>query len=151
MLAKRHKHSGKGGTSGFTLIEVMVVVVILSILAAIVVPRIMSKPDEARITKAQSDIRSLSAALDLYRLDNFTYPTTDQGIEALVTPPADLPSGARYQKGGYIDRIPKDPWGNDYNYLQPGTHGAYDLYSFGADNAPGGEGINADIGNWTTE
>ncbi len=151
MFAKRHKCSGEKSASGFTLIEVMVVVVILSILAAIVVPKIMGKPDEARITKAQSDIRSLSAALDLYRLDNFTYPTTDQGIEALVTAPGGLASGARYQEGGYIDRVPKDPWGNPYNYLQPGTHGAYDLYSFGADNAPGGQGINADIGNWSTE
>ncbi len=151
MVAKRHKYSRGSRSSGFTLIEVMVVVVILSILAAIVVPKIMGKPDEARITKVQSDIRSLSAALDLYRLDNFTYPTTDQGIEALVTAPGNLSSGARYQKGGYIDRMPKDPWGYDYNYLQPGTHGVYDLYSFGADNAPGGQDANADIGNWDTE
>ncbi len=151
MFAKRRKCSWERGESGFTLIEVMVVVVILSILAAIVVPKIMGKPDEARITKVQSDIRALSAALDLYRLDNFTYPTTDQGIEALVTAPGSLSSGARYQEGGYIDRVPKDPWGNNYNYLQPGTHGAYDLYSFGADNAPGGQGINADIGNWAAE
>jgi len=151
MFAKRHKHGRGKREAGFTLIEVMVVVVILSILAAIVVPKIMGKPDEARITKVQSDIRSLSAALDLYRLDNFTYPTTDQGIEALVTAPGSLPNGARYQEGGYLDRVPKDPWGNPYNYLQPGTHGAYDLYSFGADNAPGGQGVNADIGNWDPE
>jgi len=151
MFAKRHKCGREKRESGFTLIEVMVVVVILSILAAIVVPKIMGKPDEARITKVQSDIRSLSAALDLYRLDNFTYPSSDQGIEALVTAPAGLSNGARYQEGGYIDRMPKDPWGNNYNYLQPGTHGTYDLYSFGADNAPGGEGVNADIGNWVVE
>jgi len=151
MFAKRHNYGREKREAGFTLIEVMVVVVILSILAAIVVPKIMGKPDEARITKVQSDVRSISAALDLYRLDNFTYPTTDQGIEALVTAPGDLPNGARYQEGGYIDRVPKDPWGNHYNYLQPGTHGTYDLYSFGADNAPGGQGVNADIGNWDPE
>ncbi len=151
MVAKRHKYGRESRSSGFTLIEVMVVVVILSILAAIVVPKIMGKPDEARVTKVLSDIRSLSAALDLYRLDNFTYPTTDQGIEALVTAPGSLSSGARYQEGGYIDRMPKDPWGNAYNYLQPGTHGSFDIYSLGADNAPGGQGANADIGNWDAE
>ncbi|HEC15837.1 MAG TPA: type II secretion system protein GspG [Sedimenticola sp.] len=152
MHASRHRYKGgKPAPSGFTLIEVMVVVVILSILAAIVVPKIMSRPDEARITRVQQDIRALSAALDLYRLDNFSYPTTDQGLEALVTRPGNLPNGARWKEGGYIDRVPKDPWGNPYNYLQPGTNGEFDLYSLGADNAPGGEGVNADIGNWTLE
>ncbi|MDH3944902.1 MAG: type II secretion system major pseudopilin GspG [Anaerolineae bacterium] len=137
--------------SGFTLIEVMVVVVILSILAAMVVPRIMSRPDEARVTRAQQDIRGISAALDLYRLDNFSYPSTDQGLEALVTRPSNLSQEARWKEGGYIDRMPKDPWGNPYSYLQPGTHGEFDLYSFGADGAPGGDGVKTDIGNWNLE
>jgi general secretion pathway protein G len=134
--------------SGFTLIEVMVVVVILGILAAIVVPRIMSRPDEARVIKAQQDIRALEAALGLYKLDNFEYPTTEQGIESLVTKPGDLAPGARWKEGGYLDRLPKDPWGGEYQYLRPGTRGEFDLYSLGADRATGGEGANADIGNW---
>lgn len=137
--------------SGFTLIEVMVVVVILSILAAIVVPKIMSRPDEARITRVQQDVRALSAALELYRLDNFVYPSTEDGMDALVTRPASLPTEARWKQGGYIDRLPKDPWGKPYNYLQPGTHGEYDLYSLGADGTAGGEGANADIGNWNLD
>ena len=134
--------------SGFTLIEVMVVVVILSILAAIVVPRIMDRPDQARIVKAKQDIRSLEAALNLYRLDNFNYPTTEQGLEALVSPPSAPPEAPNWKEGGYLDRLPKDPWGNDYQYLSPGEHGAFDLYSLGADGQPGGEGAAADIGNW---
>ncbi len=133
---------------GFTLIEVMVVVVILGILAAIVVPRVMGRPDEARVIKAQQDVRALSAALDLYRLDNFVYPSTDQGLEALVEKPADLPPGARWKQEGYVDRLPVDPWGAPYQYLQPGQHGPYDLYSLGADGAPGGDAYAADVGNW---
>jgi general secretion pathway protein G len=134
--------------SGFTLIEVMVVVVILGILAAIIVPRVMGRPDEARVVRAQQDIRALEAALGLYKLDNLEFPTTDQGLQALVTRPNDLKSGAHWKEGGYLDRLPKDPWGNDYVYLRPGSHGEYDLYSLGADHAPGGDGVNADIGNW---
>ncbi len=133
--------------TGFTLIEVMVVVVILGILAAVVVPKVMSRPDEARIVRAEQDIRALEAALKLYRLDNFTYPDTDQGLLALVEKPTGLPSGAKWQDS-YIDNLPKDPWGNDYQYLQPGSNGDYDLYSLGADGLPDGEGVNADIGNW---
>lgn len=136
---------------GFTLIEVMVVVVILGILAAIVVPRIMSRPDEARVTRAQQDLRAIGAALNLYRLDNFAYPTTDQGLEALVERPAALPNGARWKEGGYLDRLPKDPWGNPYQYLQPGAKGDFDLWTLGADGAPGGEGVAADLGNWSLE
>ena len=136
------------GQRGFTLIEVMVVVVILSILAAIIVPRIMDRPDKARIVKAQSDIRALESALNLYRLDNHDYPTTDQGLEALVQKPADAPS---WKEGGYIDRLPKDPWGRPYQYLNPGAHGSIDIFSLGADGQSGGEGKNADIGNWTLE
>ena len=139
---------GRRASSGFTLIEIMVVVVILGILAAIVVPRIMSRPDEARVVRAEQDVRILGAALDLYKLDNLTYPTTEQGLDALTTKPAGLPPGARYKDDGYIGAVPTDPWGGDYQYLFPGQHGAYDLYSHGADGVPGGEGFNADIANW---
>lgn len=128
---------------GFTLIEVMVVVVILGILAAIVVPRIMDRPDEARKVKAQQDIRALEAALNLYRLDNYTYPTTDQGLEALAQKP--VPDPPRWKEGGYIDRLPMDPWQHDYQFLNPGAHGAIDIYSMGPD---GQSGTDDDIGNW---
>jgi general secretion pathway protein G len=119
---------------GFTLIEVMVVVVILAILATVVVPRIMDRPDQARVTRAQQDIRAVEAALNLYRLDNFRYPSTDDGLEALVPK--------------YLDSLPEDPWGNPYLYLSPGEKGEFDVYSFGADGAEGGEGVDKDIGNW---
>jgi len=134
--------------TGFTLIEVMVVVVILGILASIVVPRVMSRPDDARVLKAQQDLRAIGSALDLYKLDNFRYPSTDQGLAALVERPPDLAEGASWKSDGYLDRLPRDPWGGEYLYLQPGENGAYDLYSHGADGALGGEGIDADIGNW---
>lgn len=133
---------------GFTLIEVMIVVVILGILASIVVPKIMGRPDEARATRTLQDIRAISAALDLYRLDNFSYPTTDQGLEALVTKPANLPQGAHWKQGGYLDQLPVDAWGKPYYYMQPGTHGEFDLYSFGADGLEGGTEASADISNW---
>lgn len=152
-MAAVHVRSGSSRLvqAGFTLIEVMVVVVILGILAAIVVPRIMSRPDEARVVRTEQDVRALGAALDLYKLDNLAYPTTEQGLEALVTKPASLPPGSRYKDDGYIDAVPSDPWGGDYQYLFPGQHGTYDLYSHGADGVPGGEGFNADIGNWRTD
>lgn len=133
---------------GFTLIEVMVVVVILSILAAIVVPRIMDRPDTARITKAQADIRALESALNLYKLDNHNYPSTDDGLEALVQRPAGAPA---WKEGGYMDRLPKDPWGRPYQYLSPGTQGPIDVFSLGKDGQPGGEGMDADIGNWSLD
>jgi general secretion pathway protein G len=136
---------------GFTLIEVMVVVVILGILAAIVVPRIMSRPDEARVVKAQQDLRAIGAALDLYKLDNFNYPSTAMGLEALVAKPATLPPGANWRAGGYLSKLPTDPWGATYQYLAPGQHGEYDLYSLGADGVLGGEGNNHDLGNWEIE
>ncbi|MBL4833566.1 MAG: type II secretion system major pseudopilin GspG [Pseudomonas sp.] len=137
---------------GFTLIEVMVVVVILGILAAVVVPRVMDRPDQARITKVQSDVRALESALNLYRLDNFNYPTTEQGLIALVAQPTGTDAPRNYRSGGYIDRLQKDPWGNDYQYLRPGRDGRdYDLYSLGADGRPGGEGSNADVGNWNLD
>jgi len=133
---------------GFTLIEVMVVVVILGILAAIVVPKIMDNPDKARKARAESDIRNISTALALYRLDNFAYPSTDQGLEALVRPPADLSENANWKKGGYIGNVPQDPWGRPYRFLQPGSQAEFDVYSTGADGQRGGEGINKDIGSW---
>lgn len=138
---------------GFTLIEIMVVVVILGILAAIAVPRIMSRPDTARITKAKQDIRVMENALKLYRLDNFTYPSTDQGLEALVSKPSGDPQAKNWNPDGYLDRLPKDPWGNPYQYLSPGVKNetGVDLYTLGADARPGGEGPNADIGNWNLE
>lgn len=134
---------------GFTLLEVMVVVVILGILAALVVPKIISRPDEARIIAAKQDIASLMQTLKLYRLDNQRYPTTEQGLQALATKPTTSPVPANWKSGGYIERLPKDPWGNPYQYLNPGTRAEIDIYSFGADGAPGGEGNDADIGSWT--
>lgn len=136
---------------GFTLIEVMVVVVILGILAAVVVPRIMDNPDKARITKAKQDIRAIESALNLYRLDNFNYPNTEQGLDALVSAPSDLVNSDNYKQGGYIRKLPQDPWGSAYLYLSPGEHSELDIYSLGADAAPGGSGVAADIGNWNIE
>ncbi|ENZ78963.1 type II secretion system protein G (GspG) [Ralstonia pickettii OR214] len=133
---------------GFTLIEIMVVVVILGILAALVVPKIMSRPDEARIIAAKQDIASISQALKLYRLDNGRYPTTEQGISALVTKPTTEPIPNNWKGGGYLERLPKDPWGHPYQYLNPGVRGEVDVFSFGADGQAGGTGNDADIGNW---
>jgi len=135
-------------SAGFTLIEIMVVIIILGVLAALVVPNIMGRPDEARVTAAQSDIRSLSNALDLYKLDNFNYPTTDQGLEALVNKPAGSPEPKNWNQDGYLKKVPKDPWGNEYLYLSPGAQGKFDLYSLGADGREGGEGVDADITSW---
>jgi general secretion pathway protein G len=134
--------------SGFTLIEIMVVVVILGILAAVVVPKIMDNPDKARIVKAKNDVQAIKGALDLYKLDNFNYPSTDQGLQAMVQKPAGSPEARNWKQGGYLDRMPKDPWGNDYQYLNPGVNGEVDVFSFGADGRPSGEGVSADIGNW---
>ena len=132
--------------SGFTLIEVLVVVAILGILAAIVVPQIMDRPDEARRVAAKADIAAIVQALKVYRLDNGNYPTTEQGLFALVQRPATNPVPANWKQ--YLDRLPKDPWGGDYQYLNPGVKGEIDVFSLGADHARGGEGNAADIGNW---
>lgn len=134
--------------SGFTLMEVLVVVAILAILAAIVVPQIMDRPDEARRTSAKVNIAAIVQALKLYRLDNGFYPTTEQGLAALVQKPAGNPAPPNWKSGGYIDKLPKDPWGSDYQYLNPGVRGEIDVFSLGADRQRGGEGNNADIGNW---
>ena len=135
---------------GFTLIELMVVIVILGILAGMIVPKIMDRPEEARRTKAGIDIGALSQALKLYKLDNGKYPTTDQGLQALVEPPATGQLAKKWRDGGYLDKaaVPKDPWENDYVYISPGVHGDFDLMSYGPDNEPGGEGMDADINSW---
>ena len=131
---------------GFSLIEIMVVVVILGILASIVVPKILSRPDEARIVKAKQDVLAIQNSLDLYKLDNGVYPTTDQGLEALVSKPTTNPEPRDWKQ--YLRSLPKDPWGRDYLYLNPGQHADVDVFTYGADGQPGGEGINAEIGNW---
>lgn len=138
----------KTADRGLTLIELMVVVVILSLLAVVIVPRVMDRPDQARAARARADIAALSAALNLYRLDTGAWPTTEQGLAALVQRPTLPPVPANWAERGYIDRIPNDPWGNPYVYLQPGLRGEFDLSSLGADGRPGGTGANADIGNW---
>lgn len=133
---------------GFTLLEIMVVVVILGILAALVVPKVINRPDEARVMAAKQDIASLMQALKLYRLDNQRYPATEQGLQALVARPTVAPLPPNWKTSGYVERLPKDPWGNPYQYLNPGVRGEIDIFSFGADGAIGGEGNDGDIGAW---
>jgi general secretion pathway protein G len=145
---KQNAAPGRTRQRGFTLIEIMVVVIIIGLLAAVIVPSVINKVDEARVAKAKSDIQGLETALTMFRLDNSKYPTTDQGLQSLVQQPTD-PSIRHWRIGGYLQRVSKDPWGADYQYVYPGTHGKeYDLYTLGADGQPGGDGINADIGNW---
>jgi general secretion pathway protein G len=133
---------------GFTLIEIMVVIVILGLLAALVVPKLIGRTEEAKKTQARVQIRSVEQALELFKLDNGFFPTTDQGLGALVRLPDTGRAPKNYRKGGYLDRLPKDPWGNPYVYVSPGSHGDYDISSYGADGAPGGEGEDADINSW---
>lgn len=135
---------------GFTLIEIMVVVVILGILGALVLPNVMSRPDQAKATAARTDVQSIATALEIYRLDNSRYPSTAQGLEALVQRPTLAPLPRNWSAQGYLKSLPVDPWGTPYQYLNPGLKSAqgYDLYSFGADGQPGGEGLAAEIGNW---
>ena len=141
--------SNYAANRGFTLIEIMVVVVILGILAGIVVPRVMDRPDDARIASAKQDIRQIEQALELYRMDNFNYPSNDQGLDALVNEPSGAPEPENWR--GYLDRVPEDPWGREYQYAHPGEHGEFDVYSLGADGEEGGEGANAVIGNWDVD
>ena len=137
--------------AGVTLIEMMVVLVIIALVAAMVVPNVIGRPDEARVTVARTDIRAIAGALELYRLDNRTYPTTSQGLEALAREPATAPQPANWAAGGYLPDVPTDPWGQPYLYRSPGTDGAFDLVSLGADGAPGGEGVAADIVHGTVQ
>jgi general secretion pathway protein G len=134
---------------GFTLIEIMVVVVILGILAALIAPNVINRIDDAQAVKVLQDIRTIESALKLYRLDNYRYPETEDGLDALVTPPQD-PS-VRWPVGGYLDRLPNDPWDRPYLYLHPGNQGDYDVYSLGRDGQQGGEGLDADVGNWSID
>lgn len=138
----------KAQQQGFTLIEIMVVIVILGILGAMIVPNILGRTEETRITAAKGDIRAIGNALDLYRLDNFNYPSTDQGLEALVTKPSGFPEPKNWNPDGYLPKLPADPWGNPYQYISPGSHGHYDLYSLGADGKEGGEDDGKDILSW---
>lgn len=133
--------------AGVTLIEMMVVLVIIAIIAALIVPNLIGRPDQARVTVAKSDIRTLAASLELYRLDARVYPTTDQGLDALVHRPVLEPVAQVWAEGGYLANLPQDPWGNAYIYVSPGRSAPYDLMSYGADGAPGGTGINADLTN----
>ncbi|MCF8084188.1 MAG: type II secretion system major pseudopilin GspG [Deltaproteobacteria bacterium] len=138
---------------GFTLIELMVVIVILGILAGLIIPRIMGRPEEARRMKATVQLESIETALRLYKLDNGSYPSTEQGLQALVEPPQVGEIPRAWREGGYLEKgkVPKDPWGNEYIYLCPGIQGEYDLMSYGADGQPGGEGKNRDVNNWELE
>tara|TARA_B100001057_G_scaffold475300_1_gene541941 strand:- start:1154 stop:1594 length:441 start_codon:yes stop_codon:yes gene_type:complete len=136
--------------SGFTLLEVMVVVVILGVLASFVVPNLLGNKEKADQQKAITDIVALENALDMYKLDNSVYPTTDQGLDALVSKPSS-PEPRNYRDGGYIKRLPNDPWGKEYQYLSPGDNGTIDIFTLGADGQEGGEGIAADIGNWNMQ
>jgi general secretion pathway protein G len=143
----------RGDDRGFTLIELMVVIVILGILAGLIIPRVMGRPDEARRAKAKMQIESIETALKLYKLDNGAYPTTEQGLQALVEAPSIGQPAKNWRQGGYLERskVPKDPWDNDFIYLSPGTHGDFDLSSLGADGEAGGEEKNKDINSWELE
>ncbi|MFT3931251.1 MAG: type II secretion system major pseudopilin GspG [Spongiibacteraceae bacterium] len=139
---------------GFTLIEIMVVVVIIGILIGLVAPNVLGRVDKARVTAAQTDIATLEQSLEMYRLDNHAYPSTDQGLEALIAKPSGEPDAKNWNPEGYLKKkqLPKDPWGNPYQYVNPGQEGRpYDLYSFGADGREGGENYDADVGNWSKE
>ncbi len=140
-------------THGFTLIELMVVIVILGILVSFIAPRLMGRPDEAKQVKARVQIESLETAIKLYKLDNGIYPTTEQGLQALVEQPQTGTLPKKWRKGGYLEKgkVPKDPWGNEFIYLSPGVNGDYDIIAYGADGAPGGEEFNKDINSWETD
>lgn len=142
--AKRFRQSDE---NGFTLVELMVVIVIVGLLATVVAFNVIPMGDKARVEKAKSDISTIEQALEMYRLQNLHYPTTAEGLQALVSPPASANAGS-YQPGGYIKKLPNDPWGNPYRYASPGQHGQADVWSNGADGKPGGEGVDADIGSW---
>ena len=142
----KHRFARQRRQGGFTLVEIMVVVVIIGILGALVVPKLLGRTGESRVTAARVDIATLMSALKMYKLDNQRYPTTEQGLQALVQKPTSGPAANGWK--GYIDKLPKDPWGNPYQYLSPGVHGEIDVYSLGADGQPGGTGEDADVGSW---
>nr|WP_233198589.1 type II secretion system major pseudopilin GspG [Luteimonas sp. 4-12] len=144
----RHRQRPRPASAGFTLIELMVVIVIIGLLATVVMINVLPSQDRAMAEKARADVSLLEQAIETYRLDNLTYPRTEQGLQALLQAPPGLARPERYRKGGYIRRLPADPWGNPYQYRIPGQSGAFDVYSFGADGTPGGDADNADIGNW---
>ena len=150
METRRNRDGKLRDRAGFTLIEIMVVIVILGLLAALVVPKLIGRTEEAKKTQSRVQIRSVEQALELFKLDNGFFPTTEQGLEALVRMPESGRTPKNYRKGGYLDRLPKDPWGNAYVYLSPGSHGDYDISSYGADGTQGGEGEDADINSWDT-
>lgn len=134
--------------AGFTLIEIMVVIVIIGLLSTFVILNVLPSQDQAMVEKAKADITLLEQAVEMYRLDNLSYPSTEQGLDALVTPPDNLANPDKYRKDGYVRRMPSDPWGSPYQYVYPGEHSAFDIYSLGANGRLGGEGLDADIGNW---
>lgn len=136
---------------GFTLLEVMVVIVIIGLLATLVLPRVLGRQDQAMIAKAKVDVQALATALKMYKLDNFAYPSTEQGLEALIKQPAGEPVAKNWKQGGYIERLPTDPWGYPYQYLSPGEKMEIDIWSFGADGRTGGEGVNEEIGTWNLD
>ena len=139
---------GLGRQSGFSLIEIMVVVIIIGLLASIVAPAVLNRADEARLQKVQADFKAIQTALKLYRIDNYVYPTTEQGLEALVQRPTMAPEPRNWKQGGYLDELPQDPWGLPYQYLSPGETREYDIYTLGADGVSGGQDQNADISVW---
>jgi general secretion pathway protein G len=136
---------------GFSLVEILVVLVIMGLLISIVAPTVLNRADEARVQKAQADFKAIGTALKIYRLDNYVYPSTEQGLEALVSPSPIDPQPRNFKDGGYLAELPIDPWGRPYLYLSPGENGEVDIYTLGADGLAGGEGQNADIGNWKTD
>lgn len=138
-------------SAGFSLVEILVVVVIMGLLISIVAPQVLNQADEARIQKARADFKNIETALKMYRLDNFVYPTTEQGLQALVEPSSLDPQPRNFRQGGYLEELPSDPWGRPYLYLSPGENKDVDIYSLGADGLSGGEGQNGDIGNWKVQ
>ena len=136
---------------GFTLLEVMVVIVIIGLLATLVLPRVLGRQDQAMVAKAKADVQALSTALKMYKLDNFNYPSTEQGLEALIKQPTGEPLAKNWKTGGYIERLPTDPWGNPYQYLSPGEKMEIDIWSFGADGRVGGDGVDGEIANWNLD
>ena len=153
MIEYKHSRAAlrRARQEGFTLIEIMVVVIIIGLLAAVVVPQFLGRVDDARVTKAKQDVQAMQTALTMFKLDNYVYPSTDMGLKALAQKP-ESGTAKNWCAGGYLQHVNKDPWGNEYQYHLPGTHGGeYDLFSLGADGKPGGEGYDADIGNWNLD